>query len=82
MADQDHDEPLTPAEHRVATLVAQLQEDHRELPEHLTEQVMRTARWQRAVRGTLVIAGQVVGSLGDGLALLIDQRKRPRREEG
>lgn len=78
----DDDEPLTPAERRVAVLVAQLQDDRGDPPERLTERVVRTARWQRAVRGTLVIAGQVIGSLGDGLALLIDQRKRPRSDGG
>lgn len=77
MADHDSDdEPLTPAQRRVAVLISQLRDDRREPPDDLTERVVRTARWQRAVRGTLIAVGQVTGALTDGLALLVDQRGR------
>ncbi len=79
MADHD-DDTLTPAEQRVAELVAQLRGDRRDPPQRLTEQVMHTARWQRAVRGTLVTVGQLISALGAGLELLVDNR--PGRGSG
>ena len=68
-------EELTPAEARARDLLAQL----RGAPTvttgtALAHRVVRTARWQRVVRGALAGAGHVLGALGEGVATLLRRR--------
>ena len=64
---------LSPAEARVSELLHQLAAP---VPPStaLVRRVVRTARWQRTVRGALSAAGNVVAALADGLAALLRRR--------
>jgi hypothetical protein len=44
----------------------------------LVAQTVRTARWQRAVRAPLQVAGLIAAALVDGLSRLIGQRSSGR----
>ncbi len=66
---------LSPAEARVRDLLGQLSGAPPTPGTSLVPRVVRAARWQRMVRGALVAAGQVVGSLADGLSTLLRGRR-------
>ncbi len=67
---------LSPDEARVAALLRQVAGAPVAAPSTaLVRRVVRTARWQRVVRGALLAAGHVVGALGEGLALLVRGRR-------
>jgi hypothetical protein len=57
-------------------------EDVRSLPPEVDPQlaaaIVRTARWQRAVRAPLVLAGMLSRAAADGLGVLIGFGKGPR----
>jgi hypothetical protein len=63
---------LSPAELRVRELLGQLRGAPPAAPPgtDLARRVVRTARWQRALRSALAATGNVFGALGDGLAVL------------
>ena len=70
------DDELTPAEARVRELLRSLAGAPPARPgTALVPHVVRTARWQRAVRGAVQAASGVLGALGDGLSMLIGRRK-------
>jgi hypothetical protein len=63
------DEPTTPAEARVADLVATLRDEP--LGSGLEpSSVVRSARWQRVARQPLKLVGALAAALADGLGLL------------
>ena len=72
-------EELEPAEERLRRHLARLREDAPRSGRALTERVIGTARWQRAVRGPLQVIGLVATAAVDGLALLAGRRGRRRR---
>jgi hypothetical protein len=63
------DDPLTPAEARAASLLADLRED---VPQGdaLVGSVTRHARWQRPARRLLESIGTAAGSIAGGLLYL------------
>jgi hypothetical protein len=63
------DDPLTPAEARAASLLADLRED---VPraDALVATVTRHAHWQRSARRVLVSLGTAAGSIAGGLLSL------------
>ena len=64
------DEPVTSAEERLLRLLSTLErEDGADAS--LTQRVMRSVRWQHAVRGVVVMGGTLAGAVGDGLAVLL-----------
>jgi hypothetical protein len=64
MSDQD---AATPAEARVHELLAPLGQATPETSPALVPAIVRTVRWQRAVREVLLEAGAVVSAIGGGL---------------
>lgn len=74
----DGDRETTPADRRVTALVAELRQEPAEPPARLTQDVMRTARWQHLARGSLLVTTQLVGALSDGVLLALDDRRRRR----
>jgi hypothetical protein len=65
----DAQPPPTPAAERRL-------DEHLELLRH---RVVRTARWQRAVRVPLQVAATVVGAVIDGLRVLVGGRRGSQR---
>jgi hypothetical protein len=63
------DDPLTPAEERAATLLADLRDD---VPraDALVGSVTRRVRWQAPARRVRVSVGTAVGSMAGGLLSL------------
>lgn len=72
----DRDDPDTPAEARLRQLLAPLREDAPRPSSDLGPRVLRTVRWQRAVREVAQAVGILAGVVADGVRLLV----RPRRE--
>ena len=69
------DEPLSPAEERLRDYLSDLRRDRRPTDdEGFVSEVVRTARWQRAARQPLRVAGAVLAALGDGVRLLVGGR--------
>jgi hypothetical protein len=68
------DEPLPPAEARVAGLLADLREDAPPAGD-VVGSVTRRVRWQRPLRHALVSVGDAAGSIAGGLLFLV--RRRP-----
>jgi hypothetical protein len=64
------DEPLTPAEQRVRSLIEPLREQQAPAGDELVAVVGRTARWQRPVRRALVAVGHAAAALGGGIGSL------------
>ena len=64
------DEPVTLAEERLLRLLASLEREDA-ADASLTQRVMRSVRWQHAVRGVVVMVGTLAGAVGDGLAVLL-----------
>jgi hypothetical protein len=72
MSEQDD---VTPAESRVRELLAPLGATTPATSTALVPRIVRTARWQRAVREALLDAGAVVSAVGGGLRALIGVRR-------
>lgn len=68
----------TPAEERLLAHLAALREAPPTSSERLVDDVVRHARWQRAVRDPLVSVGTFAFALASGLGLLFGWR--PRKE--
>ena len=62
----DEAETLTPEEARVRDLLGELGSGGPPDGEELTRNVVRTARWQRPVRRTLVALGGAAGAVAAG----------------
>jgi hypothetical protein len=62
----DEAERLTPEEARVRDLLGELGSDGAPHGEALTRSVVRTARWQRSVRRTLLTLGTAAGAIAAG----------------
>jgi hypothetical protein len=73
------DEPLPPAEERVARFLRGLYEDAPRAGAELSTAVVSTARWQRAVRTPLRAAGSLAGAVLDGLQILVGGRRGDTR---
>jgi hypothetical protein len=73
------DDDLLPAERRVAELLGALRSDPPRSSTALTRRVVRTARWQAAVKPPLRAVGMLASALYDGAKLLFgDGKRRPR----
>lgn len=72
-------ETLSPAEQRVRALLGLLRAEPPTSSSSLTLAVVRTARWQSAVRGVIRRTGAFAGGLVSGIDLLLGIRRRPRR---
>ncbi len=68
------DEPVTPAEDRLLRLLALLERDDG-ADDGLTRRVMRSVRWQHAVRGVLGALGTLAGAVGEGLVVVLGMRR-------
>lgn len=67
----DRDDDLTPAERRLRDHLAVLAAEAPEPDASLPPRVVRSARWQRAVRAPLWVGGMLVGALGDATRVMI-----------
>lgn len=72
--DPDSEDPV---ERRLAALLGELR-GAPEPDDELVAQVMRAARWQRAVRGAILAVGELAATIVDALEL----RARHRAEGG
>lgn len=70
-----------PAEERALQLMLLLHEDRPRPSDTLRERIMRTARWQYALRGVLHVLAQLAGALGDLTRLVLGGGSQ-RRELG
>ena len=74
------DEPLAPAEARVASLLGEVGSDPGPAPStELAVRVVRTARWQRPVRAALDVVASVGGAVASAASLLFGRRKGSAR---
>ncbi len=64
-------ESLSPAERRLEEHLQLLRADAPSPPAPLVAQIVKTARWQRAVRHPLLAAGAVAAAVGDAIRLLL-----------
>jgi hypothetical protein len=77
----DHENPegeLSPAERRLSEHLALLRASPPSATPELIARIIRHARWQRAIRGPLVLVGAVASAFADGLGLLL-RRSAGRR---
>ena len=79
MNPQEPDEgPLSPAEMRLRGYLAALGGDAPAADPRLPRAIVRTARWQRAVRVPLRTAGLLAAAVVDGVGLVLGvPRRRP-----
>jgi hypothetical protein len=68
----------TPAERRLDEHLEALRAGAPEPGRMLVKRVVRTARWQRAVRAPLRVVAMIAGAVLDGLAGLAGGRRRSR----
>ena len=68
---------LTPSEERVRALLGQLKDGEPTTSRSLTVSILRTARWQSALRRVLRNTGAFAGGLVTGLDVLLGLRRRP-----
>ncbi|MFL5830394.1 MAG: hypothetical protein ACJ76X_10785 [Solirubrobacteraceae bacterium] len=77
----DHENPegeLSPAERRLSEHLDLLRASPPSAAPELIGRIVRQARWQRAIRGPLVLMGAVASAFADGLGLLL-RRSAGRR---
>jgi hypothetical protein len=72
---------LSPAEEQLVALVELLRTEGIEPRDALADAVMRTVEWQVLVRGTIVLIGDLVGSVAAMLSLFLSEPSRPPRDE-
>lgn len=72
----DREAPSSGAEERLLVLLALLRAEAPRSDDSLTDAVMRTARWQYALRGAVALLNDLAAALLDG-ALLIFGARRP-----
>ena len=70
------DAPPTPAEQRLQQHLLVLREDAPQPGTELVPFVVRRARWQRAVRGSLRAVGRLLSAAFGGVALATGLRRR------
>jgi len=70
------DEQLTPPQRAAAEHLGLLRDQPPEPGRSLAVQVMRTTRWQRAIRAPLRIAALIAASVLDGLGVLGRRRSQ------
>ena len=63
------------ADQRVSELLADLERNAAPPPGNLSDRVVRTARWQHAVRNSLVISSELATVVGVALRLTVGARK-------
>ena len=63
-------EDLTPAERRLVQHLELLRTGAPTVTPQLVPRVIRSVRWQRAIRDPLVLVGAVASAVADGLSLL------------
>ncbi len=73
------DEELTPAERAVGAHLVVLRTETPPADRALIRRVVATARWQRALRAPLRLAGVFLSALGDALGPLLGRRSRRAR---
>ena len=69
---------LTPAEEQVVAVLEVLRAEGLDPGDAVTDAVMRTVQWQILVRGTIVLIGDLVGSIAAALALFASSPSRTR----
>jgi hypothetical protein len=80
MADRSSEDPLTPAEERLLSLLVLLSGVEARSDPTLVRRVMESARWQRAVREVFAAVGSLASAVVDGLAALVGwSHGAPRR---
>ena len=72
---------LSPAEEQLVALLEVLREEGIEPGEALADVVMRTIEWQVFVRGTILLLGDLVGSMAGMLSLFFSARPGTPRDE-
>jgi uncharacterized protein with NRDE domain len=72
---------LSPAEQQLVALLELLQAERLEPGEALPDAVMGTVEWQVLVRSTIVLIGDLVGSMAAMLALFLSDSSREPRDE-
>lgn len=65
------DEPLTPAEQRLASLLALLRSDTVRSRPALVGRIMKRIHWQRVVRDVFGAVGSFAAVLAQGVAVLV-----------
>ncbi|MBA2568194.1 MAG: hypothetical protein H0V11_02490 [Actinobacteria bacterium] len=70
------DEPLTPAEQRLASLLALLRSDAVRSRPMFVAGIMKQVRWQRFVREVVEAVASFASALADGVAVLVGGRPR------
>jgi hypothetical protein len=76
MSGSDQSADLSPAERSLDEHLQLLRSDPPAAPGTLVSRVVRTARWQRAIRRPLMTAGAIAGAITDGVRLLFGSRGR------
>jgi hypothetical protein len=72
---------LTPAEQELVALLELLRTEGLEPGDALADAVMRTVEWQMLVRGTVVLIGDLVGSMAAMMALFLSSPSRKSRDD-
>jgi hypothetical protein len=67
----DPTDPLTPAERRLGEHLALLREVPQSPSATLAPRIVRSARWQLAVRAPLLAIAHLAAAVGDGVRVLI-----------
>ncbi len=62
---------LSPAEQRLSEHLALLRDSPPMPAADMIDRIVRSARWQAAIRDPLVLAGAVAAALGDGIRMLL-----------
>jgi hypothetical protein len=75
MSDDTTEEPLTPAEQRVQSLLAGFRAQPVPGDPGLPQRIGRNARWQQPVRRALLTVGTTADALAGGLRSLIESRR-------
>lgn len=68
---EDTSDELTPAERRLHEHLAVLRDDAPQAPPTMVRRVVRSARWQRAIRRPLLAIGALSATVGHALRLLL-----------
>jgi hypothetical protein len=75
----DDNDEMTAAE-RALALQLQVVRDHPPAAgADLAARVLRTARWQRALRAPLLVGAMLANAVGEGLRVLLGAQTEPRR---
>jgi hypothetical protein len=71
-----NDEPLTPAEQRLAALLALLRSDLVRSRPALVGRIMKRVRWQRVLREVLGAVGTFASTVAQGVTMLVGRSPR------